>query len=102
LPNSCSYGDTKLDTDIVRVMEYPAGRSGPAISSGNFSGKLEVHLTLTIKSSDFDIVFASDLFVGGSGFVMSYQVSIFCFIAFNASRMRREHHTDVYDASPKL
>jgi hypothetical protein len=29
-----------------------------------------------INSAYFDIVFASDLFVRGSGFVMSYQVSI--------------------------
>jgi hypothetical protein len=69
----------------VRVVEYPAGRSGSAacISSGGFSGNLEGHANLTIKSGDFDIVFASDLFAGRSGFVMSYQVSIlFCTFTF--------------------
>jgi hypothetical protein len=73
---SYSFGDTELDTDVVRVVEYPGGRSGPAVSIGDFSGTLQAHATLIIKSGDFDIVFASGLFVGGLGFVMSYQVSI--------------------------
>jgi hypothetical protein len=66
----------------VSIVEYPAGRTSLAIPSGKISGNLDVPTTLLIRSADFDIVFTSDVSEQGSGFIISYQVSI-CFCLLN-------------------